>query len=142
MQKRILIISMFIFLLLVFISCSSDKQVEQESSQSGINTGGDTGYPSGTMQFIYLYHDGKLYTPTYRDEDCIKDGKAYATSGKWKLIGKTVREENEKWPDVEMVASRVLVGTEVYYDNLTNDIFILREDNILMRCVVAPDRGS
>lgn len=91
------------------------------------------------MQLIYLYHNGKLYTPTYRDEDCIINGKAYASASEWELIGKTVREENDKWPDEEMVASRVYEGTEVYYDSITGDIFILREDDLLMRCVVAPE---
>ncbi len=130
MRKLLTVLIFSVIALLVFSSCSPGNS--SEKGEGG--TSPDNGYPSGSVQFIYLFQDGKLYAPTYQDYDCIRDGDAYIRGSNFEIVGETVGEDNEEIPTEEMVASRLPVGTPIYRERFSGDIFILREDNMLMRC--------
>lgn len=105
---------------------------QNQSIESGASR--PSGYDDGQIQFIFIFYDGTLYSPTYKDADCISNGTEYIKQHGLTLYGKTVSENNDAFPEEELAASRLPVGTEVYIGSEQDAIYVMREDGMLLIC--------
>lgn len=133
------IIMAILVLTIMCVGCTSksstgdNKKETSETIETSENieaSEGQTGYPEGEVQSMYVYLNSGLYKYTGRS---ITDAKeTYITDKEYyKLYGQVQKEDNKNIPTTELCASRFTKGCNVYTNKENNkEVVIYMEDRV------------
>lgn len=113
--RKMNICFMIIVLVLLLSSCNGPSQtVESSGSVNGDQSKPQgelepTGYPTGEIQYTYVFYDGQLYWYEAAVFTLDKEKMSY--------IGTVQSVDNIELPDEDFEASRLGLGTVLYKDN-------------------------
>ncbi len=103
----------------------------KQTNPSSIKTS-PTGYSDGGIGFASIYYNHQLFY----QEEVIGDFSKAELSGKIQelgaeKVGTVIAESNHRWPSLDLEASRIQVGSSVYYDQTKNLLYVVDEDGNL-----------
>lgn len=118
MKKRIPVLLVLALLAALLASCAQEKpQAPAEPSGQNVPLAGDpTGYPSGEVQWEFVFYGSTLYV--YSDEyltQLPEDAQE---------VGAVVSVDNLNLPDTEFEASRLEVGTKIYTRSTSGELIV------------------